>query len=324
MHARMRWLGIVVVLGVVAPLRPAVAAEMENGIVAIVNDEAITQLDLEAVLFDQARESAPSSSAERLQLGLQQLIEERLILQAARQAKLTVEESVVDARLTEIRKRFPTDATFEEALQHEGLTRAMLRKRYRDQYLMQRAIEQEVRAKIVVTPSEMARYYQQHPEEMSSSPRVHARHLLVRVTPERPSAQALSTVEGLRRQLIKGETTFEAASRAFSEGPEANQGGDLGWVTPGNLRPELDQVLFTIQPGQVSEPILTELGYHLVFVEEREAVQTWTFEQVAPSIREKLLRQKFEEKLARWLTDLRAKAYINIREPQAVRVSKFQ
>ena len=290
------------------------AAQVENKVVAIVNDEVMTQLDLEVALFDQAGTPlAQLSHDERVQAAVQQLLEERLILQAAKQAKVTVEDRTVEERLAAARRRFESDTAFDDALMAEGLTRAMLRARYRDNLMMQRVVEQEVRAKTVVTPNEMARYYEAHPDEMRSAPRVRARHLLIRTTPERPSAEALSVIEGLRRKMGDGKTTFADVARVSSEGPEAAQSGDMGWVTPGQLRPELDEALFRLQPGIVSDPILTDVGYHLVQVNEREPVQTWPFEQVEASIREKLMRQKFERKLAQWLADLRAKAYIVVK-----------
>ena len=293
------------------------ATQMENALVAIVNDEAVTQLDLEAALFDQSgSDLVKQSQDERTRAGLQQLIEERLILQAAKQAKVTVDDKLVEDRLAVAARRFHSEDEFEKALVSEGLTRGMLRKRYRDQLMMQKVIEQDVRSKIVVTPSEISRYYEQHPEEMSSAPRVRARHILVRVTPERSEAEALSTVEGLRRNIANG-TSFADAAKESSEGPEAAQGGDLGWVVPGHLRPELDNVLFQMAEGIVSEPIRSSIGYHLLVVEERDAVRTWAFEEVEASIREKLLRQKFEKRLAQWLADLRAKAYVVIKLPSS-------
>lgn len=296
---------------------PAWAAEVENRMVAIVNDEAMTQLDLEAALFDQVgTELADQPQDERLQAALQQLIEERLILQAARQAKVTLDEQIVEQRLAQARRRFESDAAFDAALLSEGLTRAMLRKRYRDQLMMQQAIDREVRAKLVVTPSEVARYFHEHPEEMQSAPRVHARHLLVRMTAERSAAEALAEAFALRRKIDDG-TPFAEVARASSEGPEAAHGGDLGWIEPGHLRPELDEVLFRMEPGIVSDPIRSSVGYHLVVVEEREAVRAWAFEEVQMSVREKLLRQKFERKLGEWLAELRAKAYIVIKLPSA-------
>lgn len=293
---------------------PAVA-DLENRIIAIVNEDVITLMDLEAALFDQAdSDLAQLPPLDRRRAALEQLIEERLILQAAKQAKMSVDEQLVEERLAALRQRFESDTAFAQALMADGLTRAMLRKRYRDQLMMQRAIEQEVRVKIVVTPNAIARYYREHPQEMQRSPRVRARHIMMRITSARPDAEALATIESLRRQLLRGGS-FADVAHAASEGEEAAQGGDLGWITPGQLRPELDDVLFHLEPGVVSEPIQSDMGYHLVQVEEREPVAQWSFEQVELSIREKLLRLKFEQKLAQWLADLRAKAYIVIKTP---------
>jgi len=316
MHSRWH-IGWVMSTVVIGGLAPAWGAEVyHNAVVAIVNDEAITQQDVEAVLFsiDEADKAWQQlTEREQRELGLQQLIEERLILQAARSANIPVEDTLVDERLEAARHRFPSEAQFDRALAHEGLTRAMLRKRYRDQLMMQRAVEAEVRARVVVTPSEINRYYQEHRSDMRSANRVHARHILIRVGADRSPAQALGRAEEVVRR-IRRDTPVAQLVATYSEGPEAQQEGDMGWVSPGELRPELDEALFRLGVGEVSDPIPSDLGYHVLYLEAQEPMREWSFEEVEPTIREHLFREKFEAELARWLAELRSKAYIVIKQ----------
>jgi peptidyl-prolyl cis-trans isomerase SurA len=310
-----------VVAGLAVSLMGAVvqAADMHNAVVAVVNDEVITKQDLETVLFIEQPKQAhlmALSEAERVRVGLQQLIEERLILQAAQTAKIEASSKVLDARMASVRQEFATQTEFEISLADAGLTQSMLRRRYRDQLIMQRALDHSVRARIVVRPSEVQAYYDAHPEEMRASNRARAEHILVRVTEERTTKEALARATDIVQQLRDGGD-FARLAAAMSDGPEASTGGALGWVSPGQLRSEVDAAIFRMPVGQTSAPIQSSLGYHIIRVLEQVEGGRWTLDEVELSIREKIFQQKFELQLAEWLRELRQQSYIVIKLPFA-------
>jgi peptidyl-prolyl cis-trans isomerase SurA len=118
----------------------------------------------------------------------------------------------------------------------------------------------------------------------------------------------------LRRQIESGERTFEAVAREVSEDGSAAAGGDLGWFAPGMMVPEFEEPASRLAPGEISEPVLSRFGVHLIQVLERRRTA------LAPAQRREQVRgvlreRKFEQAFQDWVDELRARAYVEIREP---------
>ena len=141
----------------------------------------------------------------------------------------------------------------------------------------------------------------------------HARHILLRTSPqlgEREAAQRLSEL----RQRIEGGASFEALARQYSEDGSAQMGGDLGWAGPGRYVPEFEQALNALQPGQVSQPVVSRFGVHLIqLVERRQA--TLTAREQREMLRDVVREEKLEKAHANWMQELRGQAYVEYREP---------
>lgn len=141
----------------------------------------------------------------------------------------------------------------------------------------------------------------------------HARHILLRTSPqlgEREAAQRLSEL----RQRIEGGASFEALARQYSEDGSAPSGGDLGWAGPGRYVPEFEQALNALQPGQMSPPVVSRFGVHLIqLVERRQA--TLTAREQREMLRDVVREEKLEKAYANWLQELRGQAYVEYREP---------
>ena len=141
-----------------------------------------------------------------------------------------------------------------------------------------------------------------------------ARHILLVLTPELSAAQAQERLQKLREAIVSQQTSFEAAARSNSQDGSAAQGGDLGWASPGMFVPEFEQVMDRLREGDISAPILSRFGVHLIQVLERRRVEL-SPEQQREQLRKQLRAQKLEERFSTWLTELRARAFIEIREP---------
>ncbi len=141
-----------------------------------------------------------------------------------------------------------------------------------------------------------------------------ARHILLVLTPELNAAQAQERLQKLREAIVSQQTSFEAAARSNSQDGSAAQGGDLGWASPGMFVPEFEQVMDRLRDGDISAPILSRFGVHLIQVLERRRVEL-SPEQQREQLRKQLRAQKLEERFSTWLTELRARAFIEIREP---------
>jgi peptidyl-prolyl cis-trans isomerase SurA len=140
------------------------------------------------------------------------------------------------------------------------------------------------------------------------------RHILLRPSPElTPEAAARRLVE-FKREILAGTKTFEQLARANSEDASAQQGGDLGWASPGSFVPEFEQAVDALPVGGISDPVTTRFGLHLVQVVDRRKV-TLDNRQLREQARNILREQKFEQAFAEWLRDLRSRSYIELRDP---------
>ena len=298
-------------------------AETVNRIVAVVNDAVITEADvvnqMNALLEDpEARIPKEADPAEVHRVILRRLIEQQVILQEARRAGIVVSSDEVAARMDEFRQRFESDEAFQQSLAEAGVSEEQLKESVRDQLLVQRVVDSSVRSTISVSPQEVARELEAHPELAKPGDRVRASHLLVRVDERRSEAQARVLIEDLHRQLAGGAEFAELAKR-YSEDSHREDGGAMGWVAQGELLPELDTALFNLPAGQLSEPIQTRLGFHLLKAEERRSASSLPMTEANNTIQRHLYQQKYQAALSRWLTDLKRRAYIEIVPPPAPR-----
>ena len=153
------------------------------------------------------------------------------------------------------------------------------------------------------------------PELVQSVTQTRARHILLRPGAQLSQAQALARLAAVRDKIVGGRSAFEAVARDISQDGSAAQGGDLGWATPGMYVPEFEQVLDRLKPGEISPPTVSRFGVHLMQVLERRRVDL-TPAQVREGLRNELRAKRTEEAYAAWERDLRARAFVEIREPR--------
>lgn len=140
-----------------------------------------------------------------------------------------------------------------------------------------------------------------------------ARHILLRTSAQLSQADAVARLAGYRQQIASGQANFEALAREHSQDGSASQGGDLGWAGPGQFVPEFEQTMNALRPGEVSAPLVSRFGVHLIRVDERRQTTLSQREQrdiVRGMVREK----KTEEALQAWGQDVRSRAYVEYRD----------
>ena len=141
-----------------------------------------------------------------------------------------------------------------------------------------------------------------------------ARHILLRPGAQLSQEAAIARLQELRQRIAKGLARFEDLARQYSQDGSASAGGELGWVNPGMFVPEFEQVMNRLAPGQLSEPLVSRFGVHLIQVQERRQVPMSAREQ-REWVRNLLREQKAAEAYETWVRELRARAYIEYREP---------
>lgn len=141
-----------------------------------------------------------------------------------------------------------------------------------------------------------------------------ARHILLRPTEQLKLEQARTLMAEYRRRIDAGQRSFEDMARSFSEDSTASRGGDLGWTAPGMLVPEFEEAMNRLPINGISPPVVSRFGVHLIQVLERRQADIDP-KQAREQARNSLREQKFDGAYAEWVRDLRARAYVERREP---------
>jgi peptidyl-prolyl cis-trans isomerase SurA len=149
---------------------------------------------------------------------------------------------------------------------------------------------------------------------VTSVEQTRASHILLRPSAALNEEAAIARLQDFRRQIQAGQASFEALAKEFSQDGSASQGGDLGWSAPGRFVPEFDAALASLAPGEIGPPLVSRFGVHLIRLEGRRTVQLSTREQ-REAVRALLREKKLDEAYLSWSRELRARAYVDLREP---------
>jgi len=166
-----------------------------------------------------------------------------------------------------------------------------------------------------VTPEEVQRYYEAHKSEYSTPDKVQLAHIVFRLPPNASPEQvaaAMAKAEEVQGRLKKG-ADFGELAKEVSEDPSGQNGGELGWFKKGEMLEPLEKGAETVKVGEVSAPIRTSVGVHIIKVEAREGASHQNLDEQAEQIKQQLYNAALEERFQKWLTDeLRKKHHVEI------------
>lgn len=140
-----------------------------------------------------------------------------------------------------------------------------------------------------------------------------ARHILLRIAPGQSARELVDRMQAIRRQIMEGQASFAQMARQYSEDGSGAKGGELGWSSPGQFVPEFEKAVLALQPGQISEPVVSRYGVHLIQLLERREVQL-SDAQRREAARSVLRERRFESAYEEWANELRAAAYVEMRD----------
>ncbi|MDR0966349.1 MAG: peptidyl-prolyl cis-trans isomerase [Myxococcales bacterium] len=237
------------------------------------------------------------------------LIDQALVLQAARGKGIELPEGTLEQEFSRLRGQYP-DGSLAELLSEIRLTEEELFERRRELLLVEHYFAKEIFARQAVTEAEIEAHYQANPDEFSVPEGVRAAHIVVSTN---------DAAIGVLRELRAG-LAFDEAARRYSVAPEGKNGGDLGFFPRGVMPPMFDKVCFELPVGRVSDIVPSDYGFHIFKVLEKKSAQRRGYELSHPLIERQLLRQKREEAEREHLDALRAAASITIDEVELRRV----
>ena len=293
--------------------------DVMDRVICVVNNDAITLYELEeaeAHYLYERKEQPPEGDArkelrERL---LGTIIENRIQLQQAEREKIVVEDAEIQEQLNEIMQKVnkKTMADFEELLKTQSLTLDAVKKRIREQIMVQRLTRRKVGLRVSVTEQEIDRYLAENREKLETGLSFEARHILFLPGDADDWEAARRKAEQVYALLLEGQDFAELA-KTYSEDGSAKDGGSLGTLKRGELAADIEAAILNLQPGQFSSPFRSKVGYHLFRLDAKETLTGEALTQARSQIREILYRQKYDARLQEWLAEIKRRAIIDIR-----------
>lgn len=306
---------------------PALAKKSLDSLIASVNHEAITESQLMDKVYWVVRKmrqngTEPPPLVELKQQVLDRLILERVQLDIAKKYKIQADEAHVEKAIKQIEQDEKlSHAQFLQALTQEGMDEKTFRDNMRNELTISKLQQQAMMDQIVVTQHEIDQFIQSRQNlKAQADTEYRVRHLLLalheQATQEERNA-VMQKAEQLIQQVKKGRS-FASLAIEYSQGAQAQNGGDLGWRTFEQLPTFLVKVVPGMDVGEVHAPIRNDSGVHLVFLESKRAAgisaKNATEEKMLQRERAHnvLYEQKFEQVLMRWLRRMREEAQVDV------------
>jgi parvulin-like peptidyl-prolyl isomerase len=280
-------------------------ASLGSDDVAVVGDQQVSKEQFQQLMaraqksYDQQKRPFPKAgSTEYEQLKGQAitfLVQQAEVDSQAKKLGVDISDDKVDKEIARYKKQFygGSDARYEKAVKQQGLTDEQARDAIREQ-LVSQALFKKLTSDVKVSDSDIKQYYDTHKTQYVQPESREVRHILV-------TKKALA--DSLYQQL-KGGANFAKLAKQYSKDPgSAAKGGKLT-VSKGQTVPQFDKAAFSLKTGQLSQPVHTQYGYHIIqALSAVKAASTTSLAQVRASIRQQLEQQKKNDKITKWLED---------------------
>jgi peptidyl-prolyl cis-trans isomerase SurA len=286
-------------------------------VVASVDGEPITMREVKdfAAQRGQPIQTDDFASSDAAKVAVKALIGEKLLEQEVKKYDDKVDEAQIDRYIQQLRQdKHMSDAEFRAQLRASGLSYDELRKRARLDIERAMMIEQEVRAKIDVPDADIKAYYDAHKEDFTiTKERLKLAQILIALPPNPTAAQvsaAQKKADMIRARAAKGDD-FGDLARLYSDDESKSNGGELGWFAPSDVMDQILAAVKPLKPGEISAPVRTSHGIHVVKLEEHEVPGVQPLNDVKSPIRAQLVDQQSGAQLRKWVdSDLVKQHYV--------------
>jgi peptidyl-prolyl cis-trans isomerase SurA len=312
-------------LALALPSLAQAGPKVVDRVAAVVNEEMIPYSEVEQraatelAALEAEGHTTPEKTRDALRHALDEIIADRLLVAEEKNASIEVTDQEVDYAIDDVRKQNSMDAaTFERALMSKGQTMTGFRDKMRRDLSAMKLIGQKVRAKVKVTDEDVKAEYTRQSHADEADVEVHARHIVVQVPKDASKDVEQATfkrAEALAKRARAGEDFAELAKKN-SEGPSKAEGGDVGFFKRGEMVGAFDKVAFSLKPGEISDPVRSPFGWHVILVVERRAGAPKPFEQVKDDVRDKLWREAMQRQTEQYVAELRKQATVDIKVPE--------
>ncbi len=297
-------------------------------IVARINNQIISRSELQRsrdAMIQETRQQSPQDAdakiKEREKNVLRDQIDQALLAQKGEDLGISVDTELIK-RLDEIRKQMNLGSMeeLEKAAEQQGISYEDFKANMRNQLLTQRVIGQEVAPHIQISKEEVKKFYDEHQQELDRPEQVRLSEILISTeakegdnrTEQERFDQAKIKADAVL-QKIKSGAKFEDVAKTDSNGPSAQQAGDLGFFKRGMLSKDLEDRTFAMKVGDVTDPVATKQGFVILKVTEHQQPGVPPIKEVESQIYEAIYYQKLQPALREYLTKLREEAYITVK-----------
>ncbi len=290
-----------------------------DSVAAVINDGVIMRSELDDRMAQIEQQAQGGNLPPRSQLErqvLERMVMEEIQLQMAEDASLTIDDTELNGQVRSIAESNGMSLDeFADAVEADGTTLASVREDIRREMLMRQVQQRQISNRVSVSDRDVERFLnqQQGPSgEQNVIEETRARHVLVELTPNRDENQARARAEEVRERLSQG-ADFASVAREYSDDSgSALNGGELGWVRPGQTVPTFEEAMRGLGVNQISQPVRSQFGYHVIEVEERRR-QNVTQESQREQVRQAIFQRRANEELETWQQEIRSQAFVDIR-----------
>ena len=293
--------------------------QLLDRVVAVVNDGAVMQSDLNSRLAQVIRQAEAKGGALPPRAELEQQVLERMVLeeiqlQMASDTQLSVDDTKLNRQLRGIAESNGLSLeAFADQLEADGTSLAQVREQVQREMLIRQVQQRQIGQRVSISNRDVERTLeQQGGADSSVIEENRARHILIEVTPERSAAEARALAQKARQRIVQGED-FAAVARELSDDDgSALNGGELGWLRPGQTVPAFEDAMQALPVDQLSKPVRSQFGFHIIDVEERRRQNVNQKEQ-REQARQAIFQRRANEELNTWQREIRSQAFVDIR-----------
>lgn len=262
------------------------------------------QAELQSVLEKMHLEQPNSEIKKR---AIEQLIDGFLLLQQAKQCNIEISVDEVDQRLLEFTMGYDSEEEFQEYLSSHNIDLNRLREKIKNEFYIRNYVKINFNPAVNIPNSKLEEVYLENKEAFVTQKMVKASHILIKGTDE----ESLLKVKKIRA-MINSPEDFIREAESCSDCPSSCQCGDLGYFTLGKMVKNFEDIAFSLQINEISQPVKTQFGYHIIMVTDHKKSKTASFEEVKGALKKRLQQIDSELQLIRHLKELRANAEIEI------------
>lgn len=298
-----------------------VSAESLEKQIALVNGTVITEGEYlrELDRYSERIESTGSSLDEMDMSEVKKVVIENIIgmilmYQKSREEGITLEKDAVDNEFEKIKAQYSDEKSFKEFLEQNNVSEEIIRIQIVRGMTIQKFLKQQFIDTTTIDDTEVKSFYDNNPNQFKRPEAVNVSHIIIKVDPEADKDQrktAKDTLEKIAGQIKSGED-FSALAKEYSQGPSSENGGHLGFIQRGQTLKQFEEAAFALEPGNVSDIVETEAGYHLIKVTDRQREGSFSFDEVKDSLKSFLKERKILDSISKYVSKLRAEADVKI------------